>query len=134
MTVPKPLPQVDPGTAPYWEGLRAGKFLLKTCRSCGKPHFYPRESCPHCDSDNLDWTHASGLGEIYSFTLCVRPAGPAFADDAPYVIAIVTLDEGPRMMTWILDEPASVAIGKRVRLKLQAVSEAITLPMFELCD
>jgi uncharacterized OB-fold protein len=134
MTVPKPLPQVDPGTAPYWDGLREGKFLLKSCRSCGKPHFYPRESCPHCDSADLEWTQASGLGEIYSFTVSVRPAGPAFAADAPYVIAIVALDEGPRMMTWILDAPANVAIGKRVRLKPTSVSETITLPMFELCD
>ena len=134
MTVPKPLPQVDPGTAPYWEGLREGKFLLKSCRSCGKPHFYPRESCPYCESADLDWRQASGLGEIYSFTVCVRPAGPAFAEEAPYVVAIVTLDEGPRMMTWILGAHAEIVIGKRVRLKAMAVSEAVTLPMFELCE
>jgi hypothetical protein len=128
----KPLPIIDPGTAPYWEGLTRGKLLLKTCRACGKPHFYPRETCPHCFSDDLDWMEAAGRGEIYSFTVAHRPAGPAFADDAPYVIAIVTLEEGPRMMTWILNPPDEIKIGKTVRLKPRVVSEKITLPMFEL--
>ena len=128
----KPLPTIDPGTAPYWEALAQGKLLLKSCRSCGKPHFYPREICPHCFSDDLNWVEASGLGEIYSFTVAHRPAGPAFAEDVPYVIAIVTLAEGPRMMTWILNDPAAVAIGKAVRLKLTKVTDDVTLPMFEL--
>ncbi len=130
----KPLPTIDPGTAPYWQALARGKLLLKSCRSCGKPHFYPREVCPHCFSDDLEWVEASGRGEIYSFTVAHRPAGPAFADDVPYVIAIVELAEGPRMMTWILNDPEAVAIAKAVRLKPVKVTDEVTLPMFELCD
>ena len=128
----KPLPAVDPGTAPYWNALNEGRLLLKSCRACGKAHFYPREICPHCRSVNLEWVEARGTGEIYSFTVAHRPAGPAFAQDAPYVIAIVELAEGPRMMTWILDAPEAVAIGRKVRLRPRNVSEEITLPMFEI--
>jgi len=128
----KPLPAVDPGTAPYWNALNEGRLLLKSCRACGKPHFYPREICPHCRSADLEWVAARGTGEIYSFTVAHRPAGPAFAQDAPYVIAIVELSEGPRMMTWILNAPEAVAIGSKVRLRPRKVSEEITLPMFEI--
>ena len=130
----KPLPTIDPGTAPYWRGLNEGRLLLRSCRACGQPHFYPREICPHCYADDLDWVEASGRAEIYSYTVAHRPAGPAFADDAPYVVAIVTLAEGPRMMTWIVNDPAEVAIGKAVRLTLRKVADEVTLPMFELCD
>lgn len=128
----KPLPTIDPGTEPYWNALREGRLLLKACRACGKPHFYPREICPHCHSADLEWREASGDGEIYSFTVAHRPAGPAFAADAPYVIAIVELAEGPRMMSWILDDPDLVSIGRKVRMTPKSVSEDITLPMFQL--
>ncbi|MGF7160372.1 hypothetical protein FHS85_001995 [Rhodoligotrophos appendicifer] len=127
----KPLPVVDPGTEPYWSALRDNKLMLKHCRACNQAHFYPRELCPHCFSDDLDWIEASGKGVIYSYTIARRPAGPAFKADAPYVVALIDLAEGPRMMTNIVtDDVEAVRIGDPVEVAFEAVTEEITLPKF----
>jgi uncharacterized OB-fold protein len=130
--VPKPQPVTDPGSEPYWHALTEHKLLLKSCRSCGKPHFYPRELCPHCYGDQFDWIEATGTGEIYTYTVCHRPAGPAFAEDVPYVIAIVALDEGPQMMTRIAGPRETARIGARVRVKYQPQGDGLVLPFFEV--
>lgn len=99
-----------PGSEPYWEAAANSKLMLRWCTSCGKPHHYPREICPLCFSDKLEWREAKGTGEIYTFSV-MRPAKP------PYVIAYVTLDEGVSMMTNIVDcDPASVKIGQKVKV------------------
>lgn len=129
----KPLPIIDPDTAPYWKAAKAHRLLIKHCADCGKHHFYPRELCPYCHSDAVQWTEARGTGTIYSFTIARRPAGPAFKPDAPYVVAIVELDEGPRMMTNITGSPpGSIRIGQRVSVAYEDVSEEISLPKFAL--
>ncbi len=127
----KPHPVIDPGTAPYWAALGEGRLILKFCHDCHRAHFYPRETCPHCHSDNLGWIDASGQAEIYSFTTCHRPAGPAFKADAPYVVAIVSLAEGPRMMTRI-DDPEGLKIGAPVRVVFKRQDPDLVLPFFEI--
>lgn len=130
----KPLPIIDPDTAAYWRAARDHRLLIKRCADCGRCHFYPRELCPHCHSDAVEWIEAKGLGTIYSYTIARRPAGPAFKADAPYVIAIVELDEGPRMMTNIIGSPPdSVRIGQRVVVTYEDVTEEVSLPKFSLC-
>lgn len=127
----KPLPVVDAESAPYWAALKEHRLILKRCRDCGRHHFYPRALCPHCHSDALEWADASGRGSIYSYTVARRPAGPAFKADAPYVVAVVDLDEGARMMTNIVtDDVESVRIGQRVAVAFEAVTDEITLPKF----
>ncbi len=129
----KPLPVIDPGTRPFWDAARDHRLSIPKCKSCGKYHFYPRELCPHCHSDDLEWTDISGLGEIYSFTIARRPAGPVYADDVPYVIAMIALDEGPRMMTnLIVDDVETVQIGDRVAVHFDDVTDEVTLPKFVL--
>lgn len=128
----KPLPIVDPESAPYWSALKAKRLVLKRCRDCGRAHFYPRALCPHCHSDALEWSDARGTGSIYSFTVARRPAGPAFKADTPYVVAVVDLDEGARMMTNIVtDDVNAVRIGQRVSIVFDAVTDEITLPKFK---
>jgi uncharacterized OB-fold protein len=128
----KPLPVVDPESAPYWAALKERRLILKHCRDCGRHHFYPRALCPHCHSDALEWSDARGTGSIYSYTVARRPAGPAFKADAPYVVAVVELDEGARMMTNIVtDDVESVRIGQRVVVAFEAVTDEITLPKFK---
>jgi uncharacterized OB-fold protein len=128
----KPLPIVDPESAPYWSALKAKRLVLKRCRDCGRAHFYPRALCPHCHSDALEWSDARGTGSIYSFTVARRPAGPAFKADTPYVVAVVDLDEGARMMTNIVtDDVNAVRIGQRVSIVFDAVPDEITLPKFK---
>lgn len=129
---PKPVPVIDPDSAPYWEALQQERLILKSCGDCGMSHFYPRELCPHCHSDKLSWIDARGGGTVYSYTVCRRPAGPAFADEVPYVVAIIELDEGPRMMSRISCDPDSVTIGQRVTVRFERQSDELTLPMFDL--
>ena len=129
----KPMPVVDPGTKPFWDAARAHRLSIPRCNACGKHHFYPRELCPHCHSADLEWVDVSGKGEIYSYTIARKPAGPVFAADVPYVIAMIALDEGPRMLTNIVtDDFETVRISDRVRVHFDDVTPDLTLPKFEL--
>lgn len=132
MTSQKPVPAIDPDSAAYWAAVQDHRLIIKKCGRCEKTHFYPRELCPHCHSDDLSWVEASGRGSIYSYTVCYRPAGPAFADEAPYVVALVELEEGPRMMSRIHGATENVSIGHRVQVRFERQSEDLTLPFFEL--
>ncbi|KCZ58698.1 Zn-ribbon domain-containing OB-fold protein [Hyphomonas chukchiensis] len=129
----KPVPHIDEESRPYWAALKREKLILKRCLACSRHHFYPRILCPHCHSCELKWSEASGLGTIYSFTIARRGAGPAFSADAPYAVAIVELDEGVRMMTNIVIENVDIlAIGQRVGVIFEHVTEDVTLPKFKL--
>ncbi|MBS7701378.1 Zn-ribbon domain-containing OB-fold protein [Chelatococcus sp. YT9] len=98
----------NPETATYWEAASKGKLLLKSCNACGAVHFYPRNICPHCFSDETSWVESRERGKIYTLST-MRRAG------APYVIAYVSLEEGVAMLTNILcDDPADLAIGDAV--------------------
>ena len=127
----RPIPIPDPATQPYWDAARAGKLSLPRCTACGKTHFYPRAICPHCRSDQLDWIDAAGTGTVYSFTIVHRAPSPAFATHVPYAVAIVALDEGPHLMTSIVDCAVdAVAIGMKVRARFLALDDATGLPVF----
>ena len=89
-------PAVAPETAAYWEAAGKGKLLIKKCIWCGELHHYPRSLCPFCFSDKTEWLEASGRGTIYSYSVMRRAP-------VPYAIAYVTLAEGPRMVTNIVD-------------------------------
>ncbi|ODS66933.1 MAG: hypothetical protein ABS43_30760 [Bordetella sp. SCN 67-23] len=130
-TYEKPRPVIDPGSEPFWSAAKQHRLSIPRCKACNQHHFYPRELCPHCHSDELEWTDASGRGEIYSYTIARKPAGPAFAADVPYVVAMIALDEGPRMLTNIITADVdSVRIGDRVRVKFDDVAADLTLPKF----
>ncbi len=134
MTGKRPLPVPDSETAPYWAGTADGKLLIQSCGACGRHRFYPRLVCPHCMSDEVSWVEASGRGTIYSYTV-VQRAAPAFRDKVPYVVAIVELEEGVRMMSELLiDPPEAAAIGLPVTVTFEKVSDEITLPKFVPAD
>lgn len=127
----KPLPVMDPESQPYWDAMREQRLMLKRCRACGRHHHYPRELCPHCGSNEVEWTQAKGTGSVYSYTVARRPAGPAFKADTPYVVAIIELDEGARMMSNLVGiDPDQVRIGARVAVQFDAVTPEVTLPKF----
>jgi uncharacterized OB-fold protein len=106
-----PTPEADPDTEAFWAAAKQGKLMLGSCKSCGEKHYYPRGMCPHCGSSNVELTQASGKGEIYSWSV-LRRAQP------PYAIAYVTLEEGPTMMTNIIEADLdSLSIGQKVVLK-----------------
>ena len=127
----KPLPVVDHDSVAFWDALREQRLLIKRCANCTKYHFYPRILCPHCHSERVEWVDAKGLGTIYSYTVARRPAGPSFKDVVPYVVALIVLDEGPRMMTRLqCDSPEAIRIGQRVQVKFERVTPEFTLPHF----
>ena len=132
--VPKPVPVVDADSAPYWEGAKAGRLMIQRCRETGRTFLYSRRlvpGAPKSNSGEADWIEASGEGEVYSWTVARRPAGPAFKGDVPYVIASVTLAEGARIMANIVtDDPDGVHIGQKVRVFFDRASDDLTVPKF----
>ena len=127
----KPLPQPDAGTRPFWEAAKQHRLCIPKCRACDTFHFYPRALCPHCRSAELDWVDVSGRGTVHTFTVARRPAGPAFKEDVPYIVALIDLEEGPRMMSNIVtDDVDAVKIGDPVTVRFEDVSDEISLPKF----
>ena len=129
----KPIPVPDFLTAPYWKAASEGVFSLPFCQDCGRPHFYPRPSCPFCDSERIEWKPASGRGTVYSFTIVHRAPSPAFKEDVPYVVGIVETEEGPHLMSRIAGvAPDAVRIGMPLKVKLATIAEGVVLPSFEV--
>lgn len=124
----------DSDSQPYWDGIAQGELRIQRCDACSRAIFYPRSLCPHCHSNQLSWITATGKGTIYSYTVAHQAFG-SFANDAPYVVAIVELAEGARMMTRIIDAPRErIAIGVSVQVAFTPLSEEITLPYFRLAE
>lgn len=128
---PLPAPVPNPDSAPYWEGARQERLMIRACRACGRSHFMPRWMCPHCWSTELDWIQASGRGQVHSYTVIRRAPSPAFAGSVPYVVALVDLEEGPRMMSNIVGDGAlEVRSGDAVRVCFEDRGDGAKLPQF----
>ena len=128
----KPIPQPTPETKPYWDAARRHELTIQRCTACGKHYFYPRPYCPHCLSDKTEWTKVSGKGTLHTYVINHRPA-PGFENEAPYVIAIVKLDEGPHMMTNIVETeqtPAALQLDMPLEVVFQKMNDEISLPLF----
>jgi uncharacterized OB-fold protein len=127
-----PLPVATPETRPFWEAARRHELSVQRCRACGRHFFYPRAVCPHCLADDVEWRRVSGRGTVHTFTV-VHRGQRNFPLPAPYVIAIVELDEGPRLMTNLVGiepDPAKIRIGLPVEVVFEDVSADVALPRF----
>lgn len=101
----------------FFDAAREGKLLIQKCASCGMFQFYPREVCVHCGSADVDWAQASGRGTVHTFTVIHQQGMPGWRDEAPYVAAIIDLDEGPRMTSTVVQtQAADVSIGMAVEV------------------
>src|SRR5579859_1525131 len=128
----RPLPVPDDDTMPYWDAAKQHRLVIQRCSDCARAIFYPRSVCPHCMSDRIAWIDASGRGTIYSYTV-VHRAPPQFVDSAPYVVALIDLAEGVRLMSNVEDcSPSDVSIGAAVEVTFDEVTPEITLPKFRL--
>lgn len=128
----RPIPIPDAATATYWSAANEGRLMMPRCSQCCRWHFYPRALCPHCGSDALEWTACSGAGTVYSFTVVHRAPSPAFAQEVPYVVAIVAVEEGPHLMTSVAGcAPDQVHIGMKVRARFRRVADDTQVPVFE---
>lgn len=129
----KPVPMVTPESRFYWEKCKQHELWMRFCNHCQQPYFYPRDVCPMCGSRDVTWRQMSGRGRIHTFAIVHRAPTPAFADDVPFVTAIVELDEGPRMMTNILMDdptPEKLKVGMPVEVVFEDITEEISLPKF----
>src|SRR6056297_1143604 len=115
----------------FYAGCREGRLLLQYCSDCERWQFYPRILCSHCGGRGLHWRPATGSGRVATFTVFRHPVSPAY--ETPYVVALVDLEEGPRMMSHIVGcEPESVEVGAAVTLSFEAWSESLSMPVFQL--
>jgi uncharacterized protein len=126
----KPLPKPSPTSRPFWEAARRHELNLQRCIGCRAFIYYPRDRCPNCFSDRLEWERVSGRGRVYSYTVVRRASSRAFAD-APYVLAIVELAEGPRMTTDIVAPPERVRVDMPVEVFFDDVTPEHTLVKFK---
>jgi len=129
--VTRPLPRIDAWGRPYWDAAHDGRLLIQRCETCGRHVFYPRLECPHCGSHPLAWVEATGRGTIYSFSVVRSYAPSPFADLVPFVIAIVELEEGVRMMANIIDcDLDRLRCDLPVAVTFETITEEVTLPQF----
>jgi len=131
-TPTKPDPKVSSWVKPFWDAAREERLIVQKCSDCGKHIFYPRMACPFCFSDNLKWVEASGKATIYSYTVVESNAPSPFLADMPYVIAIVILEEGVRMLTNIVEcDPDTIQCDQAVEVKFVKRDDQFTMPMFK---
>jgi uncharacterized OB-fold protein len=127
--VARPEPEPTPETAHFWEGTAQGELRLQRCRACDRPYFPPQPFCPRCASDDVEVFRATGHGTLHSYVINHR-AAPGFT--APYVIAVVELDEGPRLLTNLVEvepDPEALPLDLAVEVVFETVGDT-SLPVF----
>lgn len=112
----------DSSTLPYWQAAASGRLLIRRCKECGEPHFYPRPLCPFCLGDT-DWEESRGVGTVYSLSTVQQASGN-------FVIAYVELDEGVTMLTQLDNTDEKTTIGTRVRVKMREAANGLAIPVF----
>jgi len=125
------LPTPEHDTQPYWDAARDGRLLIRRCRACGAAGFYPRPFCVQCWSEDVVWEEASGRATLYTYSVVHQNDLPPFQSWLPYVAAIVELEEGPRLMTNIVDCAFDqLAVGMALEVTFRPHSDTITAPVF----
>jgi uncharacterized OB-fold protein len=123
----KPIPKVTEMNRLYFEGCAKGELRLRRCGQCQARFRFAHEWCPKCWSLELEWVKASGLGKVSHYSIVYQPPSDAF--EAPYVLALIDLDEGVRMMSNVKCDPEEVRIGLPVKVMFERRGE-ISLPVF----
>jgi uncharacterized protein len=131
----RPRPDVRGAGAQYWSAAKSGALQLPRCGSCRRVHWYPRVRCPHCGSADIAWITASGRGTVHTYTV-VRQSGDAyFKTKVPYVLAMIDLEEGVRVMSNIVGcEVGAVAVGSPVRAVFEDDGIPVDIPLFQLAS
>ena len=128
---PRPAPEATPENQHFWDGTKRGELLLQKCDDCAKVYFPPRPFCPGCASKSVSVLPASGKARLFSYVINYRQH-PSF--DGPYAIAVVELEEGPRMMTNIVEcpqTPEALVLDMPVEVTFESVNDAISVPLFK---
>jgi len=124
-------PVANPDTQPFWDGCARGELLLQACSACGRYRHPPSPICPHCRSDRHAWVPASGRGTVYTFTVVRQALARGWDDLIPYVVAVIELDEGPKLLSNLVNvAPEAVTIGMPVEVIFESAGET-KLPLFQ---
>lgn len=135
MTYAKPLPSIDRWNKPFWNAARRGELLLQTCEDCGHWWFPPAPVCPSCLSTRVTWKRASGRGKIWSRCRFHHIYDKAFADEAPYNVCMIELEEGPVFISNVVGADwEDIGIGDAVEACFEKATEEVTLVRFRLSE
>jgi uncharacterized OB-fold protein len=125
-------PPVSDESLPFWDATREQRFVLPWCAECDAAIWYPRAFCPRCHGDAIEWREDAGIGTVHAASVHFRPGPGRDADDGPYVVVLVDLDAGVRLMSNVVDcEPTAVGVGMRVALAWEPLSDGRHLPVFQ---
>lgn len=125
-----PKPTIE--TKPYWDACQQEKLLIQQCKECEHVQFYPRLMCTKCSSREIGWIEASGIAKVLTYTIVHRPIVPAYQKESPYILAVIQLEEGPTMMTNIVNCPHDdVNCEMNVKVTFEHWSEHFLVPVFE---
>jgi uncharacterized OB-fold protein len=132
-TYAKPLPTITDENREYWEGAKQGKLRMQRCRACGHIRYPISFVCSDCLSYETEWVDLSGRGEVFSFIVFYQIYNKAFAADIPYNVALIQLEEGPRVYSNIVDcDNDAVKVGDKVHVVFDPVTPEVTIPKFRL--
>ena len=127
----RPLPETRNAGGKFWIAAAEGTLLIPKCNACERTFWHPRPRCPHCGSDRVDWIRGSGKGTVHTFTVVRQAGDPYFKTRLPYAVAMVELDEGPRIMSNVVECPVdTLKIGMRVEVVFEPAGEGMAIPMF----
>lgn len=136
-TLLAPTVSPSPDALPFWEAAKRHELLLPFCAACDRHFFYPRTLCPHCGSRNVQWRTATGRGRLYTFCIQYRNSVPGLQGAVPFVTAMVQLDEGPRLMTFLVGvdpDPATISCDMPVQVDFLDLESGHSLPVFRPAD
>jgi hypothetical protein len=127
----RPQPETRNAGAPFWKAAAEGRLALPRCKRCAKAFWYPRWACPRCDSEDIEWMTASGAGRVHTFTVVRQSADPFFKTRVPYIVAVIELEEGPLLVSGLVDcAPEAARIGMPVQVAFEPGEKGIAIPVF----
>ncbi len=126
-----PLPRLRGFAADFYAYCRKHELRFQRCSACGRWRHVPRDMCAACGSFDWEWARSSGKGTLFSWTTTMQPMMPQFADLVPYSPVVVELEEGVRMLSWLVDTDADdFTLGLPVEVVFDDVTPDVTLPKF----
>jgi len=126
----RPLPAFpEPDTEPFWAATSDHRLTYQVCLACGQVVFHPRRHCPGCLDANLEWRESAGRGRVYTFTVIRQHGHPFFRARTPYVVGLIDLTEGFRMLAEIAASPDAVRVGQSVNVEWEDHGQ-LSIPVF----
>jgi hypothetical protein len=128
----KPLPLMEGTTGEFYQYCKNHELRFQRCTQCGTWRHVPRDMCAQCGSWEWEWAKSSGRGKLHTWTVVTLPMHPAYTDEVPYAVTLIEMEEGPRIVSRIVDvAPQDLRMGMPVEVIFDAVTPEVTLPKFK---